>query len=116
VVEPPRYRGVTVAVGIRARRNRDHHQLREDALTALYEWLHPRRGGPDGEGWLFGRSVTIGDVHAALASLSDVDYVEDVRLYPADPVTGARGEAAQHVEIAVDELPFSYDHQVRVRQ
>jgi predicted phage baseplate assembly protein len=115
VVEPPRYRGITVAVRLRARRDRDCERLAEDALAALYRWLHPRDGGPGGFGWPFGRPVTLGDVHAALAGLPDLDYVEDARLYPADPVTGARGEAAQHVEVAADELPFSFDHQVQVR-
>lgn len=115
VVEPPQYRGVTVAVRLRARRDRDRDQLRRDALAALYRWLHPRDGGADGSGWPFGRPVTLGDVHAALAGLGDLDYVEDARLYSADPATGARGEAAQHVEVGPDELPFSYDHQVQVR-
>jgi predicted phage baseplate assembly protein len=115
VVEPPRYRGITVAVRLRARRDRDCERLAADALAALYRWLHPRDGGPGGSGWPFGRPVTLGDVHAALAGLPDLDYVEDARLYPADPVTGARAEAAQHVEVAADELPFSFDHQVQVR-
>ncbi len=115
VVEPPRYRGVTIAVRLRARRDRDCDVLAEDALAALYRWLHPRDGGPQGSGWPFGRPVTLGDVHGALAGLPDLDYVEDARLYPADPVTGARAEAAQHVEVAADELPFSFDHQVQVR-
>jgi predicted phage baseplate assembly protein len=115
VVEPPRYRGVTVAVRLRARRDRDCDRLAADALAALYRWLHPRDGGPAGSGWPFGRPVTLGDVHGALAALPDLDYVEDARLYPADPLTGARAEASQHVEVAADELPFSFDHQVQVR-
>jgi predicted phage baseplate assembly protein len=115
VVEPPRYRGVTAAVRLRARRDRDRERLAQDALAALYRWLHPRDGGAEAAGWPFGRPVTLGDVHSALAGLPDLDYVEDARLYPADPVTGARGEAAAHIEVAADELPFSFDHQVQVR-
>lgn len=115
VVEPPRYQGVTIAVDMRARRNRDVDRLREDALAALYEWLHPWRGGPDGTGWAFGRPVTVGDVHAALAGLPDLDYVENARLFAADPTSALRGEPTQHVDIGPDQLPFSYDHQVRVR-
>jgi predicted phage baseplate assembly protein len=114
-VEPPHYRGVTIAIRLRARRNRDCDQLRDAALAALYRWLHPRDGGADGTGWPFGRPVTLGDVHAALAGLDDLDYVEDARLYPADPATGERGEATQHLEIGPSELPFSFDHQVQVR-
>jgi hypothetical protein len=114
-VEPPHYRGVTIAVRLRARRGRDCDQLRDDAQLALYRWLHPRDGGSDGSGWPFGRPVTIGDVHASLAGLPDLDYVEEARLYPADPATGARSEAVSHIEVGPDELPFSFDHQVQVR-
>ncbi len=115
VVEPPRYRGITIAVRLRARRGRDCERLTQDALAALYRWLHPRDGGPDGSGWPFGRPVTLGDVHAALAGLADLDYVDEARLYPADPATGARGEVTPHVDVAADELPFSFDHQMQVR-
>ena len=114
-VEPPHYRGVTVAVRLRARRDRDPDRLRDDALAALYRWLHPRDGWADGSGWPFGRPVTLGDVHAALAGLADLDYVEDVRLYPADPATGVRAEPVPHVEVGPDQLPFSFDHQVQAR-
>lgn len=113
-VEPPRYQGVTAAVRLRSRRTEDLDDVRTAALAALYRWLHPRDGGPDGAGWPFGRAVTLGDVHAALAAVPGADYVEEARLYPADPTTGARGEAAATIELGPDMLPFSYDHQVRV--
>lgn len=113
-VEPPRYQGVTAAVRLRSRRTGDLDEVRTAALAALYRWLHPREGGPDATGWPFGRAVTLGDVHAALSAVPGADYVEEARLYPADPITGARGEAVPAVEIGPDMLPFSYDHQVRV--
>jgi predicted phage baseplate assembly protein len=114
VVEPPRYQGVTAAVRLRSRRAEDLDEVRDAALSALYRWLHPRHGGQHGTGWPFGRAVTLGDVHAALASVPGADYVEEARLYPADPTTGARGEAVPAIELGPDMLPFSYDHQVRV--
>jgi predicted phage baseplate assembly protein len=113
-VEPPRYQGITAAVRLRSRRTEDLEEVRTAAIAALYRWLHPREGGPDGTGWPFGRAVTLGDVHAALATVPGADYVEEARLYPADPTTGARGEAAPTIELGADMLPFSYDHQVRV--
>jgi len=114
VVEPPHYQGVTVAARIRPRRGVDGEALRETALAALYRWLHPWLGGSDGAGWAFGRPVTLGDVHAALSDVEGLDYVEDARLYPADPTSGTRQDAAQRVDVGADMLPFSYDHQIQV--
>jgi predicted phage baseplate assembly protein len=113
-VEPPHYQGITVAARIRPRRGVDAETLRESALAALYRWLHPWLGGPDGSGWPFGRPVTLGDVHAALSGADGLDYVEDARLYPADPTTGTRQDGTQRVDIGADMLPFSYDHQIQV--
>ncbi len=55
-----------------------------------------------------------GEVFAVLHQVPGVELVEDVRLFPADPVTGARGEAVAEVEVGAHGLVFSYDHQVRV--
>ncbi len=112
-VEPPRYQGITAAVRLRSR-TEDREQVQAAAVAALYRWLHPRDGGPDGAGWPFGRAVTLGDIHAALAAVPGADYVEEARLYPADPTTGARGEPVPAVDLGPDMLPFSFDHQVRV--
>jgi predicted phage baseplate assembly protein len=115
VVEPPRYQGITVAVRLRPRREVHPETLRDAAKDALYAWFHPWTGGADGTGWAFGRPVTVGDVHSALATVSGLDYVEEARLYPADPTSGARGESTQRVDVGAGSLPFSYDHQVQVR-
>ena len=48
------------------------------------------------------------------SACAGVDVVEDVRLFPADPVTGTRGEATRKVELEPTALVFCYDHQVRV--
>ena len=84
------------------------------ALEALYRYHDPVRGGADGRGWEFGRSVQYGEVFAVLQRVRGVDVVEDVRLFPADPVTGTRGEATRKVELEPTALVFGYDHQVRV--
>jgi predicted phage baseplate assembly protein len=114
VVEPPVYQGLTVVAVVRARREADPERLREEALAALYRFYSPVAGGPDGDGWPFGRPIQFGEVFAVLQQLKGVDLVDDVRLFPADPVTGVRGEAAQRIDVATNSLVFSYDHQVRV--
>jgi hypothetical protein len=41
-------------------------------------------GGPDGNGWPFGRSVYASEIYAILSRLAVVDYVEDVALVGPD--------------------------------
>ncbi len=113
MVEPPAYQGVTVVAMMRARPWADPLRLQANATQALYDYLHPIRGGMDGTGWPFGRPVLIGEIYAVLQNLSGTELVENVRLFAANPLTGERGQAAQRVEVAPNALVFSYEHQVR---
>jgi predicted phage baseplate assembly protein len=113
-VEPPFYQGVTVVAQLRARARTEPEALRARALRALTAYLNPIVGGPDGDGWPFGRPVQAGEVFAVLQRLSGVDLVEEVRLFGADPTTGERGGAVQRLDLPSNALVFSYGHQVRV--
>jgi predicted phage baseplate assembly protein len=115
-VEPPSYRGVTVVARIVARPRADVERIRTEALAALYGYLNPISGGPDGEGWPFGRPVQSGEVYGLLQRIRGVDMVEDARLFGANPVTGERGKETRKLELDPYSLLFSYEHQVRVEQ
>ena len=114
LVEPPFYQGVTVVTQLRAHRRITTAVLRDRALRALYGYLNPIDGGPDGTGWPFGRPIQSGEIYAVLQRVDGIDLVEDVRLFGADPRTGDRGDSVQRIELAANALVFSYDHQVRV--
>ncbi|MFJ6675079.1 putative baseplate assembly protein [Actinosynnema sp. NPDC091369] len=113
VVEPPRYQGVTVVARVAAP-GAEGNRVREDALDALYRYLNPLRGGTDGAGWEFGRPVQYGEVFAVLQGVAGVRLVEEIRLFPADPITGVRGAPVDRVEVAANALVFSYQHQIVV--
>jgi predicted phage baseplate assembly protein len=114
IVEPPRYLGMTVVAKLRARPGARPAALRQAALDVLYGYFHPVTGGPDGDGWPFGRAAHIGDVFSVLQALPGTELVEDVRLYAADPKERVRGEATQRLAIDPDSLIFSFEHQVLV--
>ncbi len=116
LVEPPRYRGVTVVARLVARTRLDPEEIRVRALAAVYGYLNPLTGGEDGTGWPFGRRVTHGEVFALLQSVRGVDVVEDVRIYGANPVTGERGAEVNRLPVGAGGLVFSYDHQIRVER
>jgi predicted phage baseplate assembly protein len=114
VVEPPVYQGVTVVTRLRARPRVRKSRLQAAALEALFSYFHPLLGGPDKEGWPFGRPVHVGEVYAVLQRLQGTEFVEEALLFAADPITGDRGPAMQRIDIGRHALVFSFDHQVRI--
>jgi predicted phage baseplate assembly protein len=116
LVEPPFYRGVTVVARLTARPRISRETLQRDALRALYRYFDPIRGGPDGDGWPFGRPVHAGEVHAVLQGLAGTEIVDEVLVFAANPTTGRRGEPMQQVEVERNALVFSFDHRVRVSE
>jgi len=115
VIEPPGYMAVSIVAALRAVHRYDPRQLEQDARRALYAHFHPLTGGPAGTGWPFGRAVVGGEVFAVLQRVRGVDFVEDIRLFPADPVQRTRGERTERIQLGPNDLAFSYDHQVMVR-
>ncbi|MER6114356.1 putative baseplate assembly protein [Streptomyces sp. NPDC001743] len=113
VVEPPAYQGVTVVAELVAA-DGEVDRVRADALDALFRRIDPLRGGTDGTGWPFGRPVQYGEIFAVLQSVPGVRLVDEVRLFPADPLTGRRGAAAERIDVAANALVFSHQHQVVV--
>jgi predicted phage baseplate assembly protein len=114
IIEPPIYRGVTIVAKLRARPRQNPVRLQDEALKALYAYFDPIIGGPEGKGWPFGRPVNIGEVYSVLQRLRGTEFVEDARLFGADPVSGERGQQTQRLELEPHALIFSYEHQVLV--
>jgi predicted phage baseplate assembly protein len=114
LIEPPLYRGVTVVCRIVAKARSSAVRIRAEALEALDAYFSPLSGGPDGDGWPWGRPVQAGEVFAVLQGIKGVGIVQDVRVFGANPLTGERGEPSQRLELEPNSLVFSYEHQIRV--
>ncbi|MFF3910203.1 putative baseplate assembly protein [Streptomyces sp. NPDC001848] len=114
VVEPPVYQGVTVVARL-ATAPEDTDRVRDAALAALFRYLNPLHGGPDGTGWPFGRPVQYGEIFGLLQRATGNALVEEIRLFAADPITGRRGTPVDRIDVAAGALVFSYQHQVVVQ-
>ncbi|MGH9198185.1 MAG: putative baseplate assembly protein, partial [Acidimicrobiia bacterium] len=114
IVEPPEYQGITVVARLRPRPRANPQRLQRDALEALYRYFNPITGGAEGDGWPFGRPLHIGEIYSVFQRLRGIEFVEDARLFAADPITGSRGESVQSLDIGSHALVFSYEHQVMV--
>ncbi|MFI0717842.1 putative baseplate assembly protein [Streptomyces sp. NPDC021224] len=113
-VEPPAYQGVTVVARLTTAPGADPDTVREAALDALYHYLNPLTGGPDGTGWPFGRPVQYGEIFGVLQRATGDAVVQEIRLFPADPLTGRRGAPTDRLDVTPDALVFSHQHQVAV--
>ena len=114
LIDVASHQGVTVVAQLRAKAGTPEDVLRARSVQALYDYFNPVSGGPDGDGWPFGRPVHSGEVYAVLQRIPGVELVEDVRLFAANLLTGERGQAVQRIDLPPNGLAFSYGHQVRV--
>ncbi|MGB5953223.1 MAG: putative baseplate assembly protein [Ornithinimicrobium sp.] len=117
VVVPPEYVWITAVVSLSARARQDTDTVRTNVLRAVYRHFDPLVGGPEGNGWPFGRAVQSHEVNAALAQVPGVDMSQEVSvaLFPAEAGSGRRQAAVTSVELPPTGLVYSYEHQVRVR-
>lgn len=112
VVEPPHYRGVSIAARLRARPRVRSGTLAPKALAALYAYFDPLSGGPDGTGWPFGRPVIAGEVYSVLQAVQGVELVEDVRVIEFNLDTGQQEGERERIAIEPNELVLSVEHAI----
>ncbi|MET8412321.1 baseplate J/gp47 family protein [Streptomyces sp. NPDC005195] len=92
VVEGPRYRPVGVTVEVRAAHTAEPGVVRSEVQTELDRFLDPVAGGPQGQGWPFGRAVHACDVARLLQAVPGVDVVTRLNLDVGGSPAGDRVE------------------------
>jgi len=113
IVESAQYVWVSVEAKVRVKPRFDARRVIYDVGRQLYNFIHPLRGGPEGNGWPFGRDLLIHEAHSCIQSVEGVDYVEDIYLYPvADPSGGWRSEAEQRVTVPLSGVVCLYGHEI----
>lgn len=79
-VAGPDYLPVGVEAAAAARDPQQGGLVMEVVKQALARFFHPLTGGPDGNGWPFGRNVYLSDVAAVLEGLPGIDYIQTLAL------------------------------------
>ncbi|MFB8792557.1 MAG: putative baseplate assembly protein [Potamolinea sp.] len=81
----PEYVGVTVQAEVALEPEYNNPHAKEEILfalqVALYRFLNPITGGPDGSGWPFGRPVYSSDIVTLFQTISGVRYLGTVQLF-----------------------------------
>jgi hypothetical protein len=92
-------------------------QIQEEARRLLYRLIQPVTGGPEQDGWPFGKSLTMGDVYPLLQSIPRVEYVDEVRFRPVTfDSEGIRrlGSDERLIRLAGTEVLCSDLHEIEV--
>ena len=113
-ISSPQYIPVAVAARIRAKAGSDSRQVTSEVEGKLYHYINPVCGGTDGGGWPFGRSLTLSDAYAAIQGVPNVEYVEEISLFPIEASTGERLEATTSISIPPNSLLCSHEHGIVV--
>jgi hypothetical protein len=81
----PQYSAIHLeATIVRGRQSRlDRATVRQNVIKAVRDFLHPTRGGDDGHGWPFGRSIFRSELYAIIEGLPGVDHVRELLLRDA---------------------------------
>jgi len=77
----PVYVPIGVDLLITRQTDMPEQSLREQVVQAIRTFLHPLRGGLDGRGWPFGRSVYLSELNRLLKNIPGLDYIVDIGLF-----------------------------------
>lgn len=108
----PDYRAVSVEAIIKIKTSANQEEVLSEAKRRLYRYINPALGGPDANGWPFGRTLSVAEIYGVIQGTPDVNYVEDIKLFTADPKTGERQEAGNRITIPLDSLIYSQEHKI----
>jgi phage-related baseplate assembly protein len=117
-VRAPRTLDVSVEVTLRVAERAERFVrdgIRRAAERALYNYLSPYTGGPDGQGWPIGRDLHVSEIYALLQRVPSVEYVDKVRVTIPNPeVPGISLNVAPRLTVPTDGVLRSGEHQVQV--
>lgn len=114
-IQQPRYIWVTIQTRIKTLPKAEPERVRYAVKAALYRFLNPVFGGPDGNGWPFGRALTIDKVYALIQTVPGVEYATELNLYPIDlndPNGQRLGKSSQVINVPENSVIVSYFHNV----
>jgi predicted phage baseplate assembly protein len=110
----PTYLAVQVRVEVYAHPHTNRGALQAEAERALYRFVHPTVGGPDGGRWPFNRPLYLSDIYALLQVLPQVEHVGAVQLAQVDD-SGSAVVVGDMLAVPENTLLRSATHTVTVK-
>ncbi len=111
-IRAPAYSWVSAHVQLRAAPGADQDAVERSVLERLYRFINPLTGGPDGNGWPFGRDLFVSDIYQCLQGAPNVQFIRGLEMYLAQPGGEAEGEPLETVELLAHGVIASGEHRV----
>lgn len=108
-VKEPEYVEVTVNAKVKIKRGYESDTVRHRIENRLKQFLHPFKGGPEGDGWQFGRSVFKSEIYELIDGIEGVDRVQELNM-----VDGEYRYDGEKIEIPNSGLVYSGKHTIRI--
>lgn len=117
-VRPVKHLWVSVTTKLRLveRNNPDLEAgVRQRAEADLYRYINPYTGGPDGDGWPFGRDLHVSEIYGLLGRIPGVQFVEEVQIAVSEPGSNQKPQdATPRLSVPRGTLICSEQHSVSV--
>ncbi len=108
----PKYVGIGVQMYVKVKPGYSQEGRIVEIERALKDFLHPLKGGKDGRGWPFGRTVYRSEIYEVIEKVDGVDCVSSVSLEIAGDA--GRMDSEGNIEIDEDALVYSSRHQIMI--
>jgi len=109
-VKGPKYVGIGVKISVYIKPGFSEEGRKNKIIEALNDFLDPLKGGEDGNGWPFGRTVYRSEIFSLLENVKGVDCIQSVNLKSAQKKVNDLG----NIEVDEDTLVYSTSHQVTI--
>jgi hypothetical protein len=103
----PRYVPIDVSAVVVPTRIEEAKTVEKRVADNLRRFLHPLSGGPDGDGWEFGRTLYLSEIAAVAQGSEGVDQVRNLELRRA-----GSADPQDRVVLASNDLPASGEHDI----
>jgi len=103
----PRYIPIDVTAEVIPRRIEEAKAVEKRVFDGLRAFLHPLSGGPDGQGWEFGRALYLSEVGAVVQGTEGVDRVRTLSIRKS-----GSDESQERIAMGSNDLAASGQHSI----
>lgn len=111
-VTGPKYVGIGVRAQVKIKPGYSEKGRRREIQEAMRDFLHPLRGGEEGDGWPFGRTVYKSEIYEIIEGVEGVDCVLTVYLEATGDVRGV--DEKGNILLYDDSLVYSTEHRITI--